>query len=73
MEEILDSKTRENDSGRNMRKNSAASVNMHRNPSLRKNSGVDSLRRAFMNLSKGTSRLLLRYNLSIFISWCKRL
>ena len=50
-----------------------ASVNMHRNPFLRKNSDVDSLRRAYMSLSKGTSRLLLRYNLSIFISWYKRL
>ena len=35
---------------------------------VRKNSDVDSLRRAYMSPSKGTSQLLLRYKLSIFIS-----
>ena len=67
MEAIFYSKTREM-TWLNMRKNSAALVNMHRNPFLRKNSDVDSLRRAYMSLSKGTSRLLLCYKLSIFIS-----
>ena len=43
MEAILDSNL-------NMKKNSVVLVNMHRNSFLRKNSDVDSLRRA----SKGT-------------------
>ena len=52
----------------NMRKNSTVLVNMHWNPFLWKTLDVDSLRRAYMSPSKGTSQLLLRYKLSIFIS-----